>query len=68
MRHNLARKILGQRQAVTKLYYKLNGWFPSCFGLAMTNPKLLTDGLWECSHMYIIAVHPHAQAVVQVCR
>lgn len=37
------------------------------FGLAMTNPKLLTDGWWVCSHLYITAVHPHAQAVVQVC-
>lgn len=56
--------MLGQRQAVTNLCNELNGWFRSCFGLAMTNPELL----WECSHMYIIAVHPHAQAVVQVCR
>lgn len=64
----MAGRMLGQRQAVTNLCNELNGWFRSCFGLATTTPELLTDGLWECSHMYIIAVHPHAQAVIQVCR
>lgn len=39
----------------------LNGWFQS------GRDKSQTLDWWVCSHMYIIAVHPHTQAVVQVC-
>lgn len=59
-RHDLAGRTLGQRQAVTKLYLKLNGCFRSCFGLAMTNPKLLTDG-YVVICILLLYTHTHRQ-------